>query len=219
MQESNCKKKFSLLPMIKLGRNFVLGVLLTVGHASAHTSAAYIPGYIDTNWVSWAWETQERADAEAIAGCKKRATQMKGIPKSAKCEVILRTNKPGYGALVCGEGDCRIAYGAGSEKAAIDTAFQTCVNSGTKGCDVTSPITWLDLIAVKGKSKVPAQAVASDEQGKCQPPAGSVTRSQTYCNNGDCTRTFENGCRIRFQAKYCVNPATGVGEWKPDGCI
>ena len=45
------------------------------------------------------------------------------------------------------------------------------------------------------------KTVAAAPAGKsCQPPAGRTLRYSDRCYNGDCTRTFENGCQVRFQA-------------------
>jgi hypothetical protein len=54
--------------------------------------------------------------------------------------------------------------------------------------------------------------------GQCQPPAGRVLHYRDQCSNGDCRRTFENGCSVRFQAPYCYDALSGDWTWKPDGC-
>jgi len=54
--------------------------------------------------------------------------------------------------------------------------------------------------------------------GQCQPPAGRVLHYRDQCSNGDCRRTFENGCSVRFQAPYCYDALSGEWTWKPDGC-
>lgn len=57
-----------------------------------------------------------------------------------------------------------------------------------------------------------------NRMGKCQPPSGKVLRYSDRCTNGDCTRTFENGCSVRFQAPYCYDLLSSSWKWKPDGC-
>lgn len=53
---------------------------------------------------------------------------------------------------------------------------------------------------------------------KCSPPPDRVVRYRDQCYNGDCVRTFENGCKKRFQAPYCYDALSGEWTWKPDGC-
>lgn len=48
--------------------------------------------------------------------------------------------------------------------------------------------------------------------------AGKVLRYSDHCFNGDCTRTFEDGHQVRFQAPYCYDAVSQQWAWKPDGC-
>lgn len=69
----------------------------------------------------------------------------------------------------------------------------------------------------------PLRTVASSPtrvpaNGSCQPPAGQTLRYHDRCFNGSCTRTFDNGCTIRFQAPYCYDVLSGSWTWKPNGC-
>jgi len=53
------------------------------------------------------------------------------------------------------------------------------------------------------------------------PPAGNAGKALRYsdhCFNGDCTRTFEDGHQVRFQAPYCYDSLSQQWVWKPDGC-
>lgn len=59
---------------------------------------------------------------------------------------------------------------------------------------------------------------ASQSEIGCQPPAGSVLRYSDSCRNGDCVRTFENGCQRKFQAPFCFDTIQQRWTWKPDGC-
>lgn len=52
----------------------------------------------------------------------------------------------------------------------------------------------------------------------CEPPAGQPLRYRDSCINGDCVRTFNNGCQKHFQAPYCYDLLQGRWDWKPDGC-
>jgi hypothetical protein len=95
------------------------------------------------------------------------------------------------------------------------------------GFDVTRE-DGVPLVVAPKRPKTPAappathpatpKAAAPDRFGKCQPPGGKVVRYTDRCTNGDCTRSFENGCSVRFQAPYCYDIASGQWTWKPDGC-
>jgi hypothetical protein len=75
---------------------------------------------------------------------------------------------------------------------------------------------------VKPKAAPPrSEAILASAAGggaTCQPPTGKVLRYSDRCYNGDCTRTFENGCSKRFRAPYCYDALEGRWDWKPDGC-
>lgn len=52
----------------------------------------------------------------------------------------------------------------------------------------------------------------------CEPPVGQPLRYSDSCINGDCVRTFNNGCQKRFQAQYCYDQLQERWDWKPNGC-
>lgn len=54
--------------------------------------------------------------------------------------------------------------------------------------------------------------------GDCGPNAEHVLRYTDSCINGNCVRTFGNGCQRHFQAPYCYDLLRGRWDWKPDGC-
>ena len=73
----------------------------------------------------------------------------------------------------------------------------------------------------RAKAQPQPQPIFASTRGgaaSCQPPAGQVLRYSDRCYNGNCTRTFENGCSVQFQAPYCYDALKGKWDWKPDGC-
>ena len=64
----------------------------------------------------------------------------------------------------------------------------------------------------------PAPTPVPKKLKACNPPTGKTLRYSDNCYNGDCVRTFENGCQKRFQAPYCYDALSGGWSWKPDGC-
>lgn len=79
----------------------------------------------------------------------------------------------------------------------------------------------LDGYAGRKSTAKPASAKPTalvPAQNKCSPPAGKTQRYSDRCVNGSCTRTFENGCSVQFQAAYCFDPIQQRWDWKPNGC-
>ena len=64
----------------------------------------------------------------------------------------------------------------------------------------------------------PAPTANTSSNQSCEPPTGGTLRYSDRCMNGDCVRTFENGCKKRFQAPYCYDSLSGEWAWKPNGC-
>jgi hypothetical protein len=178
------------------------------------SAVAIVPGHATTTLhAGWNWPTQKEADKAAIDGCRAAARES-GIANLAnKCRVDFRQKGVGAGAITCGKDECAYAAGYATRQAAVDAAYKSCAES-FKDCRKTNITNWWDEA---GYPKPPVK-VAAGRAMTCSPPAGKVVRSKTQCTNGDCLRTFENGCQVRFQAKYCHDPVSGKWDWKPDGC-
>lgn len=186
-------------------------VLPALGHA--HTAVAWVPGSSVTTYAGWNFPTQRAADVAALDGCRKTAKENHLAKVASKCEVGLRQKGPGAGAMVCGKTGCSIRTGYDTEQEAANDAFQHCEQQNFGECSRTEITTWRDDAGYPKRLSDNAKPAAT-----CGPPPGRIVRSTYQCNNGDCTRTFENGCTVRFEAPYCRDPATGRWEWKADGC-
>jgi len=191
----------------------LLAMLIAPAVSFAYTSIALVKDYpMDSNDVVWNATTQKDADASAIKGCLAHA-QESGVPKAVrKCVVVLREKNPGFGSIVCGRSGCGWIAGVANKQDAVDLAFQACSKYGE--CPDTGLTAWEDVV---GYPPV-AQATSPAKTASCTPPPGRIVRSRTSCNNGDCTRTYENGCQVQFTAAQCFNPFNNNWEWKPDGC-
>ena len=67
--------------------------------------------------------------------------------------------------------------------------------------------------------KAEAIRLASQSQLKsCSPPKGNRQQYEDECTNGDCVRTYSNGCQKRIQASHCFDPMQNDWVWKIDGC-
>lgn len=192
----------------------VLACLLLPGLSHTHSAVAWAQGNpVTTIYVGWNFSTQKAADAKALNGCRKAAKEL-GLSKvAAECKVQHRQADPGAGAIVCGKDGCSMNTGADTTQEAVDAAYQYCEQQNYVECQKTEITSWWDEAGYRKKT-VPTVAPTK----VCGPPPGRTVRSTYQCNNGDCTRTFENGCMVRFQAPYCHDPATGKWEWKADGC-
>lgn len=188
--------------------------LLVAGAATAATSVAMVAGQAPrTIYIAWSQPSVAVADTLALKGCRDLARKIALKGAAGKCAVVARYTDLGAGALVCGTRECAWAYGQDSTQEAAQNAFKSCTTAGFAGCNDTDVLTWTENV---GGGQPAARRAAPARQ--CSPPAGKVVRSQTRCNNGACTRTFENGCTVQFEAPYCHDPFSGQWSWKPDGC-
>lgn len=117
------------------------------------------------------------------------------------------------GAIVCGKTGCNSSTGFQTKQAAVDEAYSQCQKQEYGDCQETNILGWWDE---EGYAKEASPRGRTTKT--CGPPPGSTARSTYQCSNGDCIRTFENGCAVRFQAPYCHDPFSGKWEWKPNGC-
>lgn len=188
--------------------------LLLPGLSHAHSAVAWVDGQVtSTYYVGSNFITQKAADAAALDGCR-NATKQSGLAKVAsKCKVANRQKGPGGGAIVCGKTGCVTSTGFDTQQDAVDDAYRQCEQYGYGDCEKTDITNWWDDAGYRKQAPKNVQPAKT-----CGPPSGRTVRSTYQCNNGDCTRTFENGCTVRFQAPYCHDPFSGNWEWKPDGC-
>ncbi|MBA9857251.1 DUF4189 domain-containing protein [Ralstonia pickettii] len=133
-----------------------------------------------------------------------------GSGAKGTCSIAGATEGPRYWAVFhASNGSVGLAWNRDRQKA-IDEAHAQCGQRGE--CPDEAAHVWFD----EGQAKKVAAAPAAS--GNCRPPTGKVLRSETYCENGDCSRRFENGCVVHFQAAYCYDPLEQKFVWKPDGC-
>jgi hypothetical protein len=192
----------------------LLTCLLIPGVSHAYSAVAGADeDTVLTIYAGWNFSTQKEADSRALAGCRAAAKKNGMAKAAANCKVSHRQKGPGGGAIVCGKTGCSLSTGYDSEQDAVDRAYQQCEEHKYVECQKTGMTHWWDEA---GYPKQPARNAAPTKA--CGPPPGRTVRSTYQCNNGDCTRTFENGCTVRFQAPYCHDPLTGKWEWKADGC-
>lgn len=194
---------------------FLLTLVVALTHqvTYAFSSVAVVPKHsTESVYAAWNYPSQKEADSVALEGCRAEA-RGSGIGKLAmQCRIVLRQKDVGAGAIVCGENGCAYVSGHPSKEAAIAAAFAEC-SKHFKTCQETNITAWWDEAGYRVR-----QVKAPTTKEACGPPPGKVVRSTYQCNNGDCIRTFENGCQVRFQAPYCRDPFNGRWEWKPDGC-
>lgn len=182
--------------------------------SSAHTSIAWVQDQtVKTTYAAWDFSTNRKADIAALEGCRTRARSA-GLGKLAmKCRVVHRQVGPGAGAIVCGRKGCAAQTGHETVEDATRIAHDTCVRENYENCQTSEITTWWDEAGFAGP-----QVKNSPRPAACRPPPGQPIRSKTNCSNSSCTRTFENGCTVSFEAPYCLDPLTGKWDWKADGC-
>lgn len=192
----------------------LLTCLMLPAISHAYSAVAWVQEHpVSTVYAGWNFPSQKVADATALEGCRKTAKE-NGLSKVAsKCKVMHRQKGAGAGALVCGNTGCSTSTGYDTRQDAVDRAYLLCQQHDYGDCRDTDITNWWD------DAGYPKELPKKINVAKtCGPPPGRTVRSTYQCNNGDCTRTFENGCTVRFEAPYCHDPATGKWEWKADGC-
>lgn len=207
-----------------------IGLLALPGIGQAHTSVAWVQDQaVLTTYAAWDFAKQREADEAALEGCRTRA-RTAGLGKLASmCRVAHRQTGAGAGAIVCGRKGCATRTGYDAPGEAMDVAYQSCVQEKYENCQTSEITTWWDEVGyensladgrarAKTQAKPTANAKGLSRSKACRPPAGPPIRSTTHCNNADCTRTFANGCAVKFQAPYCLDASTGKWDWKADGC-
>lgn len=192
--------------------------LALIGAASAPVIAAsaFVGFETKSGGFHYAWSvdqpTEKGAISQAMKSCEKVLRQDKEQAAS-KCKVLSSTkNAGGFVAVFHSDGGAAVAFGfSGDRQEAIDLAYQRCLKTGEK-----CPNTAAHVFEQTGAASV--QKVAQNSNGNCQPPAGKTLRYSDSCSNGNCIRTFENGCKRQFQAPYCYDALQQRWDWKPNGC-
>ncbi|WP_087688099.1 DUF4189 domain-containing protein [Pandoraea sp. PE-S2R-1] len=155
------------------------------------------------------------AKAKLVALDKCRSQLAPGRRGGGRCEIIMAGNGPAYWSVVhASNGEIGVALGD-EKAAAVQDAFVVCQRGGD--CAIDNAQVWYDSGQRPGK-RPPAPQAAQAPQPQCRIPTGQVVRMQTRCNNGECVRTYENGCTVRFQAARCLDRETNSYVWRPNGC-
>ncbi|WP_410174599.1 hypothetical protein [Pandoraea sputorum] len=153
-----------------------------------------------------------KAKLSALNRCR---TQLASGSRGGRCEVLMAGNGPAYWAVVhASNGEVGVALGD-TQDSALQDAFVVCQRGGQ--CSTDGAQVWFDSGQRPGKRLPPPQA-AQAAPTQCRIPTGQVVRMRTQCVNGECTRTYENGCTIRFQAARCLDKETHSYTWRPNGC-
>ncbi|WP_353191797.1 DUF4189 domain-containing protein [Pandoraea pnomenusa] len=160
--------------------------------------------------------TNQTSMAKAkIAAMNRCRVQFASGSRGGRCEVLMAGNGPAYWAVVrASNGEVGVALGD-TEAAAIQDAFVVCERGGQ--CSLDNAQVWIDNGQRPGQRLPPPQA-AQAAQAQCKIPTGQIIRMQTRCDNGQCVRTYENGCTVRFQASRCFDKETNSYIWQPKAC-
>ncbi|WP_287495892.1 DUF4189 domain-containing protein [Pandoraea sp. CB10b_02] len=196
------------LPMICAGL-----MMLTCAPADA---ASAVAGVRSAGGVRLVYVTNQTSMAKAKLAVLERCRSRLGAgSRGGRCEVMMAGNGPAYWAVVhASNGEVGIALGE-TQEAALQDAFAVCQRGGQ--CTTDGAQRWLDEGQRPGK-RLPPTPAGLPAQVQCRIPTGQVVRMQTRCVNGECTRTYENGCTIRFQAARCLDRETNTYVWRPNGC-
>lgn len=168
----------------------------------SQSSVAHTPGIsFRTIYAAWNYPTQQQADAFALSGCRAEARKNEVPKKRGSCTVFHRQSVLGAGAFVCETKGCSVSSGFQSKDDAMISAYRQCERDGFQDCQRTEITNWIDTAGYRD-----ASSSARSSTKPYSPPPGKTMHLTYRSQNGDCIRTFANGCSIRFQADYCFNP-------------
>ncbi|WP_411829102.1 DUF4189 domain-containing protein [Pandoraea sputorum] len=190
------------------------GLLASVSLSSLAASA--VAGVHTASGLRYVYVTNQTSMAKAkLAALNRCRTQLASGSRGGRCEVLMAGNGPAYWAVVhASNGEVGVALGD-TQDSALQDAFVVCQRGGQ--CSTDGARVWFDSGQRPGKRLPPPQA-AQAAPAQCRIPTGQVVRMRTQCVNGECTRTYENGCTIRFQAARCLDKETHSYTWRPNGC-
>lgn len=146
--------------------------------------------------------TKSRVDAEKTA---------LGHCAAADCKTIWTKSQPGFYAVYSpmknGEAtEYYLQHGADTGRWAMEEGKRNCEKVHGVACELSA------FGAIKGNFTVAKAAQPSKPQASgpsCRPKTSHI-RCSSQCFNGDCTVTYENGCKMRVQVRPQFNGSTWV---------
>lgn len=134
-----------------------LAILASSKAACAFSSIAVVDGYGKSTFsAAGNYETQEKADRSALAGCRANAKKNKLAKLAGKCEIVMRGKGSGYGAVVCATNGCNWVTGYESEQGAVDAAYNAC-SAAYQDCPQTNISAWADFAGFPSAAAPPSQ--------------------------------------------------------------
>ncbi|QSI78486.1 DUF4189 domain-containing protein [Niveibacterium microcysteis] len=146
---------------------------------------------------------------------KKRALQSCGKPD---CKVVVKVAKPGFYSVAEpdeGDGNYFIAYHYSDSDKADAEANQGCFELNGKACRVL----WSGAIAgtyTTGSAPAARPSPVASERN-CRPNTPTI-RCSSQCTNGDCTVTYENGCKMRVQVQPLFDSFSNQWTYPAPSC-
>jgi hypothetical protein len=156
-------------------------------------------------------------DRNSVAQAKKEAVALCG-EKSCKPNLII--TDPGFFSLAKsqqladGGAVFHLAYAFDDSDAADRKAIARCKEESGAECTVTS------YGVIPGRIDKPAAKPAlarNPAENSCRPNTPTI-RCSSQCTNGDCTVTYENGCRMRVQVQPRFDGFTNQWTYPAPSC-
>jgi hypothetical protein len=159
----------------------------------------------DLNWGAKRHaNSKATAIKEAMGTCKEVATK--------PCKIL--GVKSGTGFLIIAASPSHLRYALNEDE---DEARRVAL----EGCAKETPVSQTCKIVLSEYNGVPPKTdkVASNVQpsGNCRPRTATI-RCQSNCINGDCTVTYENGCKMRVQVDPHYNSLENRWEYDSPNC-
>lgn len=143
--------------------------------ARAFSSIAIVDGFAKPTFsAAGNYESQEKADRNALAGCRTNARKNKLAKLAGKCEIVLRGKGGGYGAVVCASNGCDWVSGYESEQGAVDAAYAAC-SANYQDCQQKDISAWADFVGF------PSEPVAQPQVTMQAPPSTADRYRALWC--------------------------------------
>ncbi|MEX3671129.1 hypothetical protein AB3X82_23340 [Paraburkholderia phenoliruptrix] len=134
-----------------------LSILAFSKAACAFSSIAVVDGNVNSTFsAAGNYETQEKADRSALAGCRANAKKNKLAKLAGKCEIVMRGKGTGYGAVVCATNGCNWSTGYESKQGAVDAAYNACA-ANYPDCQQSNIGAWADFAGFPSAAAPPPQ--------------------------------------------------------------
>lgn len=143
--------------------------------------------------IGWSAESSDKAVQSAMKSCGSPDCKLQWTITDPGFVIIEKEDKKG--------GDFFAQYGSTNPEADLSVAQNNCQEHFKGKCVLYRVFSIPGAVSVK--KKTPSQAISTPSQvseRNCRPNTPTI-RCSSQCTNGNCTVTYENGCKMHVQVQ------------------